>query len=137
MSILDEIAHPFWGRVIRVEGYEGWHCPIEERLSDGTLVSIRVEFDDPDNEIVQQNYTAIRERWDQIWVRIQERIGEMKAAYGYGGIPIQAESDWFELKPPVDSIDEGAEWSVMLQDDEAGWLIDFAGWGDDGGQGVF
>ena len=61
----------------------------------------------------------------------------MKAAYGFGKTQIRPDSDWFELKPPTDPIESQAEWSVMLQADEAGWLLDFAGWGDAGGQGVF
>lgn len=137
MTILEEIAHPFWKRALRLDGYEGWHCPVEETLADGTRVSIRVEFDDPDDEIVQQNYAAIRERWPEIWSRIQNRTNDIRNAYGYGETLIRPESDWFELKLPTEPIDQQAEWSVMLQADEAGWLLDFAGWKDAGGQGVF
>ena len=61
----------------------------------------------------------------------------MKVAYGYHGIPIQTESDGFELKLPTELMEKNAEWSVMLQAEEAGWLLDFKGWEDAGGQGVF
>lgn len=61
----------------------------------------------------------------------------MKSRYGYGDVPIDGASDWFSLQLPREAIGEGAEWSVMLQADEAGWLLDFKGWDDFGGQGVF
>jgi len=61
----------------------------------------------------------------------------MKSRYGYADVPIDAESDWFSLTPPRKPIDEQAPWSVMLQANEAGWLLDFQGWDDFGGQGVF
>ena len=137
MTIVEEIDHSFWKRVLRLDGYEGWHCLIKEPLDDGILVPIRIEFDDPNDITVQQNYIAIRERWPEIWPRIQNRTRDMKAAYGFGDTPICPESDWFELKPPIDPIESGAEWSVMLQAQEAGWLLDFTGWEDAGGQGVF
>ena len=136
-DIIEQIEHPFWGRALRLEGYEGWHSPIVEKMPDGSLIHIRVEFDDPDDSVVQENFTAIQERWAEVWLRILNRTSEMKNAYDYGHIPIRSDSDWFELKPPTERIDEGAEWSVMLQADEAGWLLDFRGWADAGGQGVF
>ena len=136
-DVVEEISHPYWKRVLRIDGYEGWHCPINEKMSDGTPIQIRVEIDDPDDKIVQKNFSAIRERWGEIWSRIQRRTQETKTAYGYGEVPIRPNCDWFELRVPTKPIDANAEWSVMLQADEAGWLLDFAGWEDAGGQGVF
>jgi hypothetical protein len=52
-------------------------------------------------------------------------------------MPINRASDWFSLRLPRGAIGDRAEWSVMLQADEAGWLLDFKGWDDFGGQGVF
>lgn len=53
------------------------------------------------------------------------------------GAPINLKSDWLNLTPPKMAIEEEPEWSVMLQAEEAGWLLDFRGWEDSGGQGVF
>jgi hypothetical protein len=137
MSVIEEIEHPFWTRIVRIEGYEGWFSLLDDEMSDGTPVRIRVEFGDPNDEIVQRNFSAIRGRWTEIWPCIQSRTHEMKVAYGYHEFPIRTESDWFELKPPTELIETNAEWSVMLQAEEAGWLLDFKGWEDAGGQGVF
>jgi len=93
MNVAEQINHPFWKRAVRIDGYEGWHCPMDEELSDGRRIQIRVEFDNPDDEIVQQNYTAIRQRWLGIWSRIQLRTHEMKMAYGYAETNIRTESD--------------------------------------------
>jgi hypothetical protein len=134
---LDRIEHPFWQQAIQLDGYEGWHSPLIDKLPDGTPIQIRVEFDDPDDPIVQANFTAIRQRWLEIWPRILHRTIAMKTAYGYGDTPIRSESEWFGLKLPTEPIEDNAEWSVMLQAEEAGWLLDFRGWIDADGQGVF
>jgi hypothetical protein len=136
-QIEEQIEHPFWNCALRIDGYEGWHCPITEETSDGMLLQIRIEFDDPDDKIVQQNYSAIRQRWSDIWSRIQQRTHAVKVAYGYTETPLRPESDWFERRLPTEPIEENAKWSVMLQADEAGWILDFVGWVDAGGQGVF
>ncbi len=137
MDIIEQIDHPFWKCAIRIDGSRGWHSPLNEHLIDGTPVIIRVEFDDPNNAIVQRNFSAIRQRWTEIWPRIQQRTRELKEAYGYGETPVRTEADWFELTPPSEPIESDAGWSVMLQASEAGWLLDFEGWDDAGGQGVF
>ena len=136
-EILETAEHHYWGRIQRRLGYDGWDREYLEPLPDGNTIRLRVDFEDPDDETVQMNYTAMRRRWDELWPRILRRTAEMKSEYGYGGTPIRNDSDWFSVTPPSEPIADGAEWSVMLQADEAGWLLDFKGWDDLGGQGVF
>jgi hypothetical protein len=136
-DILESVEHAYWGRMQRRAGYDGWDIETVETIPDGKGVRIRVEFDDPNDGTVQANYSAIRERWGELWPRILQRTQEMKSRYGYADVLINGASDWFSLCPPRGAIDEGAEWSVMLQADEAGWLLAFKGWDDFGGQGVF
>ncbi|EMI46150.1 hypothetical protein RRSWK_01335 [Rhodopirellula sp. SWK7] len=136
-EILEQIDHSFWGTVQRRSGYEGWDLEQDDSLPDGTDVKLRFDFDDPNNPTVQENYSVIRSRWSEIWPRIVDRIAQMKSDYGYSDAKYDPASDWFSISVPDDRIEDGAEWSVMLQAAEAGWLIDFRGWEDFGGQGVF
>ena len=136
-DIVEQIEHPFWQSVLRIDGYEGWHRFIDDKLHGGETIRIRIEFDDPDDAVVQENFTAIRQRWSEIWPRIQDRTHQMKVAYGYNETQIESAESWFELKLPTKPIEQNAEWNVMLQADEAGWLLDFRGWDDAGGHGVF
>ncbi|MCC9656718.1 hypothetical protein [Rhodopirellula halodulae] len=136
-EILEQIDHPFWGTVQRRSGYEGWDLEQAESLPNGTTTMLRFGFDDPSDPTVQENYSAIRTCWSEIWPRILNRIAQMKSAYGYGDTPLNPAFDWFSISVPTDPLATGAEWSVMLQAAEAGWLIDFEGWEDSGGQGVF
>lgn len=136
-EILEQINHPFWGRVQRRSGYDGWDVEQTDSLPDGTNVTLRFDFDDPNDQTVQENYSLIRSRWSEIWPRIVDRIAQMKSAYGYGDATYGPTSDWFSISLPTDRIEDDGEWSVMLQAAEAGWIIDFRGWEDFGGQGVF
>jgi hypothetical protein len=136
-EILETAQHDFWGRMQRRAGYEGWDIEFTDSLPDGRAVRIRVDLADPNDERTQSNYSAIRKRWDELWSRILIRTQEMKTRYGYGTVEIDIDSDWFSLSPPREPIECNPEWSVMLQATEAGWLLDFRGWEDAGGQGVF
>lgn len=136
-EILEQIDHPFWGTVQRRSGYEGWDLERVESLPDGTTVVLRFDFEDPSDPTVQENYSAMCSRWSEIWPRILDRIAQMKSAYGYGDTPLDPASDWFSISVPPEPLATGAARSVMLQAAEAGWLIDFEGWEDSGGQGVF
>jgi hypothetical protein len=134
---VETVEHAFWGRMQRRAGYDGWDVEFSDALADHTSIRIRVCFDDPNDEVAQSNYSAIRRRWGELWPRILRRTDDMKSGYGYGSVPINASSDWFSMRLPTKPIERLAEWSVMLQADEAGWLLDFKGWDDFGGQGVF
>jgi hypothetical protein len=137
MSKIDEkVEHAFWGRMQRPAGHDDWDVEFTDSLPDHTNVRIRVYFEDPDDQILQSNYSAIRNRWHELWPRILSRTDDMKLQYGYGNTPIKASSE-FDLRLPTKPIEGLAEWSIMLQADEAGWLLDFKGWDDFGGQGVF
>lgn len=136
-EIIERVDHPFWGQIQHRDGYDGWDLEIEEEWPKRGIIKIRVGFDNPDDPTVQANYRAIRDKWDSVWQRIVVRTEEMKATYGYQEAPINLESDWLSMTPPRTPIDEEPEWSVMLQAEEAGWLLDFKGWEDFGGQGVF
>lgn len=136
-EIIERVDHPFWGQIQRRDGYDGWDLEIEEEWPKKGMIKIRVDFDNPDDPTVQANYRAIREKWESVWPRIVDRTEEMKASYGYQEAPINLEDDWLSLTPPKIPIAENPEWSVMLQAEEAGWLLDFKGWEDFGGQGVF
>ncbi|KAI9134582.1 hypothetical protein [Acaryochloris sp. CCMEE 5410] len=136
-NILETRQHQFWGHILRIDGFECWNFEFNGMLPDGTHILVRVQFDDPDNTIVQANFTAIRGRWPDIWPRILQRTEEIKIASGYANVPLCINVDWFELQLPEQPISHDGEWSVMLQAKEAGWLIDFKGWEDFGGQGVF
>lgn len=136
-DILEAVEHGYWGRMQRRAGYHGWDVEIAAALPDGNQIPVRVAFDDPDCESVQANYSAMRVRWGEMWPRILRRTQDIKSQYGHGDVPIDGSSDWFSLRLPRDAIGDGAEWSVMLQANEAGWLLDFKGWDDVGGQGVF
>jgi len=136
-EILQTVEHRYWGRIQRRSGFDGWEREHLELLLDGNTIRLRVDFDDPDDKTVQLNYAAMRMRWHELWPRILGRIAEMKSGYGYGDTEIRIDSDWFSLTLPSEPIAEGAEWSIMLQAAEAGWLLDFQGWDDFGGQGVF
>lgn len=136
-DILEQIDHSFWGVIQRRTGCKGWDLEQHDSLPDGTEVTLRFDFDDPNAPTVQENYSVLRSRWSEIWCRIVDRIAQMKADYGYSDATYAPASDWFSISVPEDRIEDGAEWSVMLQAPEAGWLIDFQGWEDHGGQGVF
>jgi len=136
-EIVQEIAHSYWGVIHRREGYDDLDKEEAATLPDGDRVRFRFVFDDPDDLVVQANYAAIKMRWEEIWSRILDRVQEMKVGYGYGDVPIEPSRDWFYLRVPTKPLGDKAAWSVMLQADEAGWLLDFSDWKDAGGQGVF
>jgi len=136
-DVIETADHPFWGPIQRRDGYDGWDLEIKEQWADDGTIRIRVDFEDPDDPVVQANYKKMREKWASLWPRIVERTEQMKASYGYQDAPIDFASDWLSFTPPKIPIEEAPEWSVMLQAEEAGWLLDFKGWDDSGGQGVF
>lgn len=136
-EIIKEVEHPNWGVIRRRKGYEDWDKEELAILPDGYQVRFRFVFDDPDDSVVQANYAAIKLRWEEIWSRILNRTQEMKANYDYCDVSINPSRDWFYLRIPTVKLGDDASWSVMLQADEAGWLLDFLDWEDAGGQGVF
>jgi len=136
-KIIEEVVHPYWGIVRRREGYDDWDMEELATLPNGDRIPFRFVFDEPNDRIVQANHTEIKQRWDEVWSRILDRVQEMKSGYGYDNVPINPSRDWFYLRLPRNPLGEDASWSVMLQADEAGWLLDFSDWDDAGGQGVF
>ncbi|MBU6303141.1 MAG: hypothetical protein KGS60_16455 [Verrucomicrobia bacterium] len=137
MSEEEEINHPYWGRIRRQSGIGDWNLELTEEWPGIGSIRIKARFQNPDDLVIQQNYTKLRENWEDIWPRILRRTNEMKATYGYQDTPIDRESDWFSLRLPVTDLATDPEWSIMLQAEEAGWLLDFKGLQDFGGQGVF
>lgn len=136
-NVIEEITHAYWGVIRRREGYDDWDLEELATLPDGDRIRFRFVFDDPNDPIVQANHTEFKKRWEEVWSRILDRVQEMKSDYGYSDVPINPERDWFYLRLPKQPLGDNAWWSVMLQADEAGWLLDFVNWEDHGGQGVF
>lgn len=137
MSEEEEICHPFWGRIQRRPGSKEWRVDFSEGWPGIGLIKIKTGFENPDDPVIQGNYTELREKWEHIWPRILQRTMEMKASYGHEDAAIDLEEDWFSLRLPATDFASEPEWSIMLQAEEAGWLLDFKGWQDFGGQGVF
>jgi hypothetical protein len=126
---LEFLDHPYWGRIHRRAGYDGWWLAISDLLPDGRPIRILIDFDEPDNQTVQANYQAIKSKWPMIWHRILVRTQELKTKYECGDVPIIVETDWFNLTPPTKPIEENGEWSVMLQSPRSRLAAGFQGVG--------
>jgi hypothetical protein len=136
-DIVEQVTHAYWGSLQRKSLDDAWSVEQKTVLPKGAVVRLIFAVEDLDDHTLQLNYRLLRARWAEMWPRVLQRIDDLKALYGYAGLAIDAANDWFSVRLPEEPIDDGGEWSVMLQAREAGWLIDFKGWNDFGGQGVF
>ena len=136
-EIFHSLEHPFWGTLRKREGADNWEHEIVAHWPGRGDIRVCFYVTNPEDEIAQRNYETITQQWESLWPRILSRTDAMRAYYGYGEFPTDLSRDYFDIRLATSPLDEGAEWTVMLQAKEAGWLLDFKGWDDFGGQGVF
>lgn len=134
MTFVTILQHPTWGRISNRDGDE-WELEEEADWPGVGSIAVRFCFDDPDHSQTRSNYLAMKARWADLWPRILRRTEEMRASYSCQEEKIDVGSDYLYVRPPVESLERSPRWSVMLQS-ISGWLLDFEGWADAGGQGV-
>jgi hypothetical protein len=128
--------HPFWGLISQRQGYDEWEVHEEHGWPSVGTMAVRFYLCDPEDKQVQHNFIRLHESWESVWPRILRRTELMRADYGRADAPVDMQADYFYVRIPNEAIEAGASWSVMLQSED-GWLLDFRGWEDAGGQGVF
>jgi len=136
MTIIKKILHPIWGEINHRDDNEEWELSEVHTWKKVGDIEIRFYIGDVESKIVHENFISIKQQWSKIWSHIISRIEWLIKAYNEDINGINPANDFFYLRLPVESINENGGWSVMLQS-EIGWLLDFEGWENDGGQGVF
>lgn len=127
---------PEWNQLTYNKGAAEWELSAHsEWLGKGTI-EIRFYIDDPKSEVSKANFQSIITNWKFVWSRITNRTEELMEAYEHTSSEVDLSDDYFYLRIPIKSIEEGADWSVMLQS-MVGWLLDFEGWKDSSEQAVF
>lgn len=135
-DVIATLLHPFWGLISQRQGCDEWEVHEEHGWPSVGTIAVRFYLSDPEDKQVQRNFMRLRESWESVWPRILRRTELMRAGYGRADAPVDLQADYFYVRIPNEAIDSEASWSVMLQSED-GWLLDFRGWEDAGGQGVF
>lgn len=136
MNTPDKLSHPNWKDIRYSETLNEWLLSSQYLWPQKGMIKVQFYIDEPDSTLIIENYSKMLKNWENLWVRILSRTEALIQSYGYGLDDINVEEDYFYIRLPVSSIDEGGSWNVMLQS-MFGWLLDFEGWEDVGEQGVF
>ena len=102
-------------------------------LGPDGVIRCKIILDDGNTPTHLMNYKEIMARWSEVWPAARLVLQTM--LFDYERDPkINVRGNYLKITIPAEAIDEGAEWSIVLEKDEGDeewdgvWDASFQGW---------